>query len=214
MVQHKPFEYDRRSGGELPLSEYFRGTRRFYNAKYAMHVVKVFAGDWYISGRDDEMLTTILGSCVAACIRDPVLRVGGMNHFLLPGDDASGFAPGAARYGAFAMESLIKAIVEAGGDASRLEIKVFGGANIVQDADPVGSRNAQFVREFLRNGGFKIAAEDLEGALPRSICYYPASGETRVRPLRRKDDLKVAEEEARYARDVAAAATKNHPAPF
>lgn len=164
-------------------------------------ITKVFSGDWHVTDQENEMLSTILGSCVSACIRDPIAKVGGMNHFLLPGDENTvSKISEAARYGVFAMESLINEILKRGGHRIRLEIKVFGGGNVIKSSTPVGTRNAQFVREFLKREGFRIAAEDLEGQYPRSLHYYPVSGKVMVRKLRRLEDLKVVEEEKRYSK--------------
>lgn len=97
------------------------------------------------------MLATILGSCVLLCIRDPIAKVGGMNHFLLPGDEsADSTVSDSARYGVFAMESLINGIMKAGGRKDRFEIKVFGGGNVINNSARIGSKNAKFIRDFLK----------------------------------------------------------------
>jgi len=194
---------ERRSPDLLPVSEYFRGTKRFYNAAQNIHIVKIFAGDWYVSGSDEEVLTTILGSCISACIRDPAIGVGGMNHFLLPGDGKeAGEASDAARYGVCAMENLINGIIKAGGRKERLEVKVFGGGNVLQNSARIGSMNARFIREFLHNEGLHIDSEDLEGECPRSVHYYPVSGKVMLRQLRRREDMVVVVEEARYRSEI------------
>lgn len=192
--------YDRRSEMEdLPVSEYFHGKRSFFNKTFGINVIKIFAGDWFISNKQDEMLATILGSCVSACVRDPVLALGGMNHFLLPGDEKDNIATGdAARYGVFAMESLINGLLKAGAQKSRLEFKVFGGGNVINNSAKIGSKNAKFIRDFLRREGYRITAEDLEGEYPRSLHYYPTSGKVMMRKLKRKEDYVVVEEEAKY----------------
>src|SRR3546814_12284785 len=99
-----------------------------------VNVVKVFQGDVFVSTRTGEMLATVLGSCVASCIRDPVAQVGGMNHFLLPdkGGDTNPDLPLSAslRYGSYSMEPLINGILAAGGRRDRLGVKIFGGANV------------------------------------------------------------------------------------
>lgn len=194
---------NRRADDSLNVADYFHGKRKFFSASHNIYIVKIFAGDCYVSSKADEALATILGSCVSACIRDPVLGIGGMNHFLLPGNDSveSG-ASDAARYGVFAMESLINGILTAGGRKERLEIKVFGGGNVIDNSARIGSKNAAFIRDFLRKEGYKITSEDLEGTHPRSIHYYPVTGKVMMRKLRRKDDMVVVEEEARYQRRI------------
>ncbi|MBI1274830.1 chemoreceptor glutamine deamidase CheD [bacterium] len=192
---------ERRKNDELPVDTYFHGTKRFHDAKEGIDVVKIFSGDWYVT-KNCEMLATILGSCVAACIRDPIAHVGGMNHFLLPGDENTAVLSDAARYGVFAMESLINGILKAGGRKDRLEIKVFGGGNVINNSARIGSKNAAFIRSFLSKEGFTIASQDLEGDYPRRVHYYPQTGKALVRALKRREDMAVVQEEARYTRSI------------
>lgn len=169
-------------------------------------MVKIFSGEWHVSTAPGEMIATILGSCVAACIRDPVTGIGGMNHFLLPGTEGtptSGTGD-AARYGVFAMESLINDIMKAGGRKERFEAKVFGGGNVINNSAKIGSKNAQFIREFLKKERIPIVAEDLEGELPRRVHYYPETGRVMMRKLNRKDDMKVVAEELDYSKKITA----------
>lgn len=188
---------------EPPIAEYFHSNKRCYDAKEKINVVKIFSGDWYVTGAADEMITTILGSCVAACIRDPIVGVGGMNHFLLPStDEMDNTHSDAARYGLFAMESLINGILKAGGRKDRLEVKVFGGGNVINNSARIGSKNAKFVRDFLHKEGFRIVSEDLEGEHPRRVHYYPVTGKVMMRLLRRKEDMVVVEEEAQYKKAI------------
>jgi chemotaxis protein CheD len=190
---------------EPSVAEYFSGHRRYFDAKENQNVVKIFSGDWYVSPGGNEMISTILGSCVSACIRDPIAGVGGMNHFLLPGDDRIDSASSeSARYGGFAMESLINGILKNGGRKERFEIKVFGGGNVINNSARIGSKNAKFIREFLQREGYRIQSEDLEGDHPRSLRYYPSTGRVMMRHLMRKEDQVVVEEEARYSKQIAA----------
>jgi chemotaxis protein CheD len=144
-------------------------------------VVKIISGDCYISTHPKEMLVTILGSCIAACIRDPLLKVGGMNHFLLPEGDVNIDQDGAARYGVHAMEQLINGLLKLGAARDRLEVKVFGGSNVTDHSALIGDKNVKFIRDFLRADGFKIASEHLGGSVARRIHYYPDSGKAMVR---------------------------------
>jgi chemotaxis protein CheD len=167
--------------------------------------VKVFSGNWHVSTRPNEVLVTILGSCVSACIRDPIISIGGMNHFLLPGDGTStANTSEGARYGVFAMESLINGIIKAGGRKDRLEVKVFGGGNVIKNSQKIGSKNAAFIRQFIRQEGLRITSEDLEGDLPRRLHYFPATGKVMMKRLHRKEDMRVVEEETRYRNTMAA----------
>lgn len=194
---------ERRTQSEMPVADYFHGKKRVHDDREDADVIKIFSGDWYVSTKKNEILATILGSCVSACIRDPVAHVGGMNHFLLPGDDGiDSKTSDSARYGVFAMESLINGILKSGGQRHRLEVKVFGGGNVINNSARIGSKNAQFIREFLQKEGFRIASEDLEGEHPRRLHYYPDTGKVMMRLLRRKEDMIVVEEEARYSKRI------------
>ncbi|MEM1064089.1 MAG: chemotaxis protein CheD [Pseudomonadota bacterium] len=139
-------------------------------------------------GRDDAaVIHTILGSCVAACLRDPVLRIGGMNHILLP--DHAGSPIGMQSAGAGAMERLINALMKAGADRQRLEAKLFGGAAIVRGLTDVGQRNTAFALSYLENEGIPCVAQSIGGRSARQIKFWPASGRVRQR-LVQDSDLK------------------------
>ncbi|MBN8531959.1 MAG: chemoreceptor glutamine deamidase CheD [Alphaproteobacteria bacterium] len=187
---------------EISTEDYLHGSKRYFDETEGMTVVKLFSGDCYVARGAGEMLTTILGSCISACIRDPYAGVGGMNHFLLPGSGDSSQLSEGTRYGVFAMESLINGILKQGGRKERLEIKVFGGGNVLQYAGRIGSMNAAFVREFLRKEGLPIAMEDLGGELPRRVHYYPDTGKVMMRRLKRREDLAVVEAENLYRRSL------------
>lgn len=193
---------DRRKVIEHPR---LQAAKRSYDPQTGHHVVKIFSGDWHVSTEPGEMLATILGSCVAACIRDPIAGVGGMNHFLLPGDTSGAQLTEGARYGVNAMESLINGILKAGGRKDRLEVKVFGGGNVINNSAMIGSKNAKFIRDFLKREGFTIASEDLEGDFPRRVHYFPETGKVLMRRLRRKEDMRVVEEETQYQKRITAA---------
>jgi chemotaxis protein CheD len=100
------------------------------------------------------------------------------------------------------MERLINGILKSGGRKERLEVKVFGGGNVMQSSAQIGSINARFIREFLRNEGYRIVSEDLEGELPRSVHYFPVTGKVMIRQLRRREDMAVVVEEARYRNEI------------
>ena len=160
--------------------------RRYYDKRMKATIVRVFQGDYYLTTDPKEIITSILGSCVAVCVRDPVVRCGGMNHFLLP--DAcrtgGGIPDLAMRYGSFSIERLINDILNAGGKRERLEAKVFGGANVLRGMSQIGFKNADFVERYLENEGIAIAAQALRGVWPRQIRFYPTTGLVKVRELK------------------------------
>jgi len=121
------------------------------------------------------LLQTLLGSCVAVCLRDPVTRAGGMNHILLPGkcDDNQ-----PSRCGVHAMELLINAVMKEGGDRRRLVAKVFGGGNVIASlqSPTIGELNAAFIREFLATEGIPLVAQRLGGTHAVQVHFRTDTG--------------------------------------
>ncbi|HLK23947.1 MAG TPA: chemotaxis protein CheD [Caulobacteraceae bacterium] len=143
-----------------------------------IHIVQ---GQHHVTSDPTVVLTTSLGSCVAACLRDPLAGVGGMNHFLLPeGGDAEG--PEAFRYGAYAMELLLNGLYARGARRERLIAKLFGGARLAERFHDIGGQNVAFARGFLRREGIALDGGSVRGAHARRIQFWPVSG--RVRQLR------------------------------
>jgi chemotaxis protein CheD len=167
----------------------------------ALKVTNLCSGDYYVTNKPDEMIVTILGSCVAACMHDPIAKVGGMNHFLLPdtGEAALKNANESTRYGMFAMEQLINGLLNLGAAKHRLEVKVFGGANVIENSSMIGSKNVSFVREFLKREGMKILSSDLGDTYPRRLRFYPDSGKVMLLKLQRKEDRVVIDKERIFA---------------
>ena len=142
-------------------------------------MTRVSQGAFHVTSDRNAVLTTLLGSCIAVCARDPVAGLGGMNHFVLPSSEASLEETSlvALRYGSYSIERLINEIVAGGGHRSRLEIKVFGGARMLDGSSRIGERNARFVQTYLATEGLRIAASDLGGHQARKIRYRPATGQ-------------------------------------
>ena len=165
-------------------------------------VVKIYPGGYYVTSHPGEVLMTLLGSCVAACVRDPVVGVGGMNHFMLPDSETGVWAgvSASARYGNFAMEIVINEILSRGGRRDRLEIKLFGGGDVLATGTRVGSRNVAFVRDYLRNEQLTAVASDLGGDTGRRIHYFPDTGKV-MRKLFARDPI-VEKEELRHLKKL------------
>jgi chemotaxis protein CheD len=158
----------------------------------------IHQGDCLVSGEEDLTFSTILGSCVSACIRDKDALIGGMNHFLLaePSGSAKDRYGASARYGAFAMEQLINKVLSKGsGRKANLEIKVFGGGLINSALSDVGAQNIEFVRAFLADEGYEVASEDLGGSFARRVMFKPHSGRAFVKRLDSAAASNVAKEE-------------------
>lgn len=141
------------------------------------------------------LLATVLGSCVAACIRDKHNGIGGMNHFMLPDGciDESDPSSMSARYGIYAMEILLNQITKMGARRANLEAKVFGGGNVLPglvEAN-VGERNAEFVLGFLETENIRIVAHDLVDIYPRKVYYFPSTGKALVKKLRDLPDSAI-----------------------
>ncbi|MDQ6619013.1 MAG: chemoreceptor glutamine deamidase CheD [Pseudomonadota bacterium] len=205
----------------------FSGTAHtaYYDRHFRTRAIKLLPGEYQVAGHG-TMLVTVLGSCVAACIRDTRLGIGGMNHFMLPeGSDPCGIATESARYGAYAMEVLVNDLLKHGADRRRLEAKVFGGGGVAepQAADhgtdtkvpkrapsatrlrpapqvwrSVGERNATFVLDFLHSEGIRVAARDLLEVHARKVYYFPHTGRTLVKKLRTLHNDTILERERAY----------------
>jgi chemotaxis protein CheD len=137
--------------------------------------VNIVQGEFTVSDDPKAVLTTLLGSCVAACIRDPVSGVGGMNHFLLPGGDV-GSQKESERFGVHLMELLLNGLMRQGAHRDRLEAKVFGGARMMSGLSDIGAKNAAFAQRFLAYEGIKIISGDTGGQQGRRIQFWPVSG--------------------------------------
>jgi chemotaxis protein CheD len=163
-------------------------------APAATRRVHVIQGEYTIAREPDVVLTTILGSCVAACLRDPAAGVGGMNHFLLPGTSTSSAqGAAAARYGVYLMELLINELLKNGARRDNLEAKIFGGAQTMSSFSNVGQQNADFAKQFLADEGIRIVNASTGGAHGRKLEYWPVSGRARQYALNNQDLLRSAE---------------------
>ena len=165
---------------------------------------RILPGEYFVT-RNDEIITTVLGSCISACVRDPVLGFGGMNHFMLPEDVTNGSSSWldpavglATRYGSFAMESLINDLMKLGARRDRLEVKLAGGGRILASMTDVGARNIEFARHWLSLEGLKIAGEDVGDSHARRVQYFPATGRVRMFRLRNLDYGAVVSSEKQY----------------
>ena len=139
----------------------------------------VIQGEWVVSRDSHLVLTTILGSCVAACIRDPAARIGGMNHFLLPESNEGSRTVDAERYGVHLMELLVNGLLKQGARRDRLEAKIFGGCSFMTGRYAVGARNIAFAEKFLKAEGIANVGGNTGGTQGRRIEYWPVSGRAR-----------------------------------
>lgn len=182
----------------------FEGINRYWDPHRCAFSAKILPGEYYIS-TNDEVILTVLGSCVSACIRDTVFNVGGMNHFMLPMDDTGKWADNdnaSARYGNFAMEQLINGILKNGGSRKNLEVKLVGGGKILSSMTDVGKRNIEFVLEYIKKEGFMLTSQDLGDVYPRKVVYYPRTGKMLVKKLRSLHNDTILQRESSYRHDI------------
>ena len=186
----------------------FRHIARSWDAEHVAFSARLMPGEYYVTCHP-EVITTVLGSCVSACIRDARLGIGGKNHFMVPlhgsqGDSAWGaIASAATRYGNVAMERLINDILKMGGRRENLEIKLVGGGRVLADmTTDIGARNIDFVREYVAAEGFRVLGEDLGDIHARRVVYFPQSGRMRVRKLTAGRDDMLAARERQYLQQL------------
>jgi chemotaxis protein CheD len=152
--------------------------------------VHIVQGEYEVSRDPSVILTTLLGSCVAACIHDPVAGVGGMNHFLLP--DAEGSDREHMRYGVNSMELLINGILKLGGRRDRLHVWLFGGAKLFDRLSDIGAQNAAFAEDFIKREELIPMGGSLRGLKARRIQFWPVAGRARQLLLNKADAAVVA----------------------
>jgi chemotaxis protein CheD len=178
-------------------------TTLYFDRTFDCEAAKISPGEYYFTDKD-MVIVTVLGSCVSACIRDTVIGIGGMNHFMLP-DSASADKDSpvseSMRYGTYAMEVLINQLLRNGARRENLEAKIFGGGNVLKSFTTinVGDRNAIFVRKFLKEEGIRVTSEDLLDIYPRKVYYFPKTGRVLVKKLKNMHNDTLVKREEAYA---------------
>jgi chemotaxis protein CheD len=155
-----------------------RSSRRYFDPRFEATIITVAPGEHEITAAKDEIVATVLGSCISVCMRDATIGVGGLNHFLLPKNNGSADASAGERYGDTAMEVLINGLLKRGAKRGNLEAKVFGGARVLSGATmlAIGDGNIAFVEDFLKREGIPVVSKDVGGTRSRRIHYQPATG--------------------------------------
>ena len=179
--------------------------RRWFDPTFKVMSVKILPGEHYVSSVGEEMIVTVLGSCIAACAYDRKLRIGGMNHFMLPESaESENLIDKPLRYGNHAMEELLNNLFRLGSRKENLEIKVFGGGNVLSSMvggsnnATVGVRNAEFIRRYLKDEQLPLTAEDLGGIHPRRVHFFPRNGKIMRLYLRKEAEKAVLSREMSY----------------
>lgn len=186
----------------------FEHIKRYWDPANNIVAAKLLPGEYYVTDQD-EMITTVLGSCISACIRDKVSGVGGMNHFMLPATTQSrlnegneAVVGGATRYGNYAMEHLINTILTHGGKRKNLEVKVFGGGKIIPTMGDVGLKNIGFILDYIDTEGLTLLAQDLGNIYPRKVNFYPKTGRVRMKKIQDLHNDTLIVRETQYYKSI------------
>ncbi|VAW58125.1 Chemotaxis protein CheD [hydrothermal vent metagenome] len=181
---------------------------RFWDKTHGIFSAKILPGEYYVS-MHGELISTVLGSCISACIRDVKMGIGGMNHFMLPmgcEDTHAGkeHLTSATRYGNFAMEILINEILKAGGRKKNMEVKLFGGGRVLASMTKIdiGNKNIKFVHEYLREEELGIISEDVGDIYPRKVLFFADTGKVRVKKLRSMHNDTIKKREESYSKSL------------
>lgn len=184
-----------------------------WDARHQSYLARILPGEFHVS-EEGEAIATVLGSCVSACVRDRGTGVGGMNHFMLPlwsvgsSEVWTRLDEGAAlRFGNYAMEALLNALLARGAHRGDLEVKLFGGGRMFDSNTDIGAANARFATEYVRDEGLELVATDLGGDSPRQLVYFPVTGRARVRRLPPLARQQVRGREMQLARELEAKPT-------
>ena len=164
----------------------FDNIHKSYDNKSKKRVVGISLGGIYMT-EEDEIITTVLGSCVSVCARDVMTGIAGMNHFMIPGTKAdirnsSGYA--LFQYGLYSMDYMLNKILHLGGSKKSIEIKIFGGGAIISTEGDIGKKNIRFVKNYINLKGYRLTGEDVGGSNPRKINYTPRTGKVMVKRMR------------------------------
>jgi chemotaxis protein CheD len=186
----------------------FESIQRYWDNENQLVAAKILPGEYYVTTQN-EMITTVLGSCISACIRDTVTGVGGMNHFMLPETTQSrlnstdeAVVGNATRYGNFAMEHLINIILMNGGKRKNLEVKLFGGGKIIANLGDIGARNIEFVLNYIDTEALHLVSQDLGDIYPRKVNFYPQTGRVRLKKIKDLHNDTIVMRERQYRSSI------------
>jgi len=184
--------------------EGYEHIKRTWNREFQLYAANVVPGEFYIT-EQDECIKTTLGSCIACCVRDPENGIGGLNHFMLPEFNSTKRnlkdTSQLGKEGCWAMEFLINGVLLHGGERSNLEVKLFGGAQLIAGLEgaQVGQKNINFIDDYVNKESLNVAARDLGGQYARTIIFFPKTGKVKLNRLGHNQDKKVLREEQSYA---------------
>ena len=180
---------------------------RFHDAAAGLDVIQVMPGTLYVTD-SSECITTILGSCISVCLRDPIRNIGGLNHFMLPGS-LNDRSTDSNTYGHFAMSELIKQMKTLGATMGQCEAKIFGGGCMFPNGQAIGLRNIEFTTEYLKNLDINITSEDVGLSFSRRIRFYNDIGKVMVKRLRSLHNKQISKQERDYESYLSSIEQKN-----
>lgn len=184
-----------------PCMKGFETINRYVDKAMGLVTAKILPGEYYVT-KNEEMITTVLGSCISVCIYEQKTGLGGMNHFMLPqsagNNDVADFMSESFRYGDVAMERMINDLLRNGADKDQIVFKAFGGGQIIKQMTSVGERNIKFLHKFMVMEGYKLTASDLGGPHPRKVNFFPKTGKVMVKKLQHMHNDTIAIRETQY----------------
>jgi len=180
----------------------FEHIKRYWDFSRKNFIAKILPGEIYVT-KNHELISTLLGSCIAVCMRDKINNVGGMNHFKLPTAHDNSKSTNDANYGLYAMELLINEIMKNGGQRANLECHVFGGGRVVSSIQSdIGNKNIMFIKQFLKEEHIRIIQQKTGGTCALQVYYHPITGHAFSVTLDESHSKKVKEAEQRYVAKV------------
>ncbi len=182
----------------------FEDINRYWDNAENRWIAQVLPGDFYVTSYD-EVITTVLGSCVSTCVRDPEAGVAGLNHFMLPNQNGGFRDSDALRYGCFAVERLLNELVKYGARRERMEIKIFGGGKVIAGMSDIGRKNIDFIHDYFRTEELPITVEDVGGAWARKVRYFAESGRALIQRLQTQENAELLRSEQELRRTLSIA---------
>jgi chemotaxis protein CheD len=176
-------------------------------SQFEQELITIHPGEFFAT-KDDTIISTVLGSCVAVGLFDSSARVGGLNHFMLPGDLSNSdlIRSPNAKYGMYAMELLINDLMKIGAARGSLSAKVFGGGSVLHFTGGGGSKipasNIEFAFEYLKKEGIPVVASDVGGQDPRKIFFFARTGKVLLKRIGGVAADLAEKEEERYLSDL------------
>lgn len=202
-----PLRVHRQPDPSPPPVPGFEDAHRLWDPLHHRWTVRIAPGELFVTPHD-ESVSTILGTSLSICMRDPVLRIGGMNHFILPlqtnaeTGTAARDSKEALQYGRSMMERLLREVLKLGAKRERLKAKMYGGGRHLQLGNDTSETTIAFARRFLREQGVPVVAEKLGAGYPRRLMYFPSTGLALMDRLPNRLVAAVAKREMQYVQSL------------